>query len=186
MSGDSCSARAAPLPPVSVPKINTPSQRSADNWRAQYEREQEELEGLAAQLKEMQSRSAEAQKTARGKLQHRWEDAAQRKNAILGPLKSSRVRGVWPRWSSALAAPPAILDARGVPLIAKPLRPGDCADCARRSGGRACLVLSRGILCMYTHPMLHTVTTGLCTVVPVAPVPVGNYVGTWFVSFCVV
>jgi hypothetical protein len=43
--------------------------------------------------------------------------------------------------------------------------------------------LSRGILCMYTHPMLHTVTTGLCTVVPVAPVPVGNCVGTWFVSF---
>ena len=28
--------------------------------------------------------------------------------------------------------------------------------------------------------MLHTVTTGLCTVVPV---PVGNCVGTWFVSF---
>ena len=28
--------------------------------------------------------------------------------------------------------------------------------------------------------MLHTVTTGLCTVVPV---PVGSCVGTWFVSF---
>jgi hypothetical protein len=39
-------------------------------------------------------------------------------------MKSSRVRGVWPRWSSALAAPPAILDARGLPFIAKPLRPG--------------------------------------------------------------
>jgi len=31
--------------------------------------------------------------------------------------------------------------------------------------------------------MLHTVTTGLCSVVPV---PVGNCVGTWFVSFVLV
>jgi multidrug resistance efflux pump len=42
------------------------ARENADNWRAQYERDQEELERLAAQLKEMHSRSAEAQKTASG------------------------------------------------------------------------------------------------------------------------
>mmetsp|Transcript_28405 Transcript_28405/g.57282 ORF Transcript_28405/g.57282 Transcript_28405/m.57282 type:complete len:243 (+) Transcript_28405:178-906(+) len=40
-------------------------------------------------------------------------------------MKSSRVRGVCPRWSRPPAcAPPAVDEARGVPDMAKPLRPG--------------------------------------------------------------
>jgi hypothetical protein len=71
---------------------------NADNWRAQYERELEELERLAAQLKEMQSRSTEAQKTARGNEQSStgvlaaWREANKKRNEAEAKLHTKKRR----------------------------------------------------------------------------------------------
>jgi len=69
---------------------------NAENWRAQFEREQEEHIRLSAQLKEMETRQAEAQLTARGNEQSatavlgEWKEANKKRNDAEAKLQQKK------------------------------------------------------------------------------------------------